>query len=219
MKTALTLFAAGTLACLAAAPALAQQPAATRAGAAPVIYVAYLHALNHKVTGRDARGVAHFTLRGDRLTIRVNMRGVAPDMEHWQHIHGFKDGKAASCPTASADTNHDGIIDLIETEPVSGVTMVPLNANPVAMDISSKTYPRGLFQGRYVYKKTVSMKALQAAFAKTFHGARLDLTKRVVYVHGVAADTKLPASVKSLGNIPAQVTLPIACGVIKQVQP
>ena len=36
----------------------------------------------------------------------------------------------------------------------------------------------------------------------------------VVFIHGIPAASKLPASVASLGPIPAHVTLPIACGRI-----
>jgi hypothetical protein len=36
-----------------------------------------------------------------------------------------------------------------------------------------------------------------------------------VYIHGVPSATQLPSSVASLGPIPAQVTLPIACGKIE----
>ncbi|MGH8279187.1 MAG: hypothetical protein ACRETQ_06440 [Gammaproteobacteria bacterium] len=216
MKTALTLFAAGLLACLTAAPAMAQQPA-TAKKTQPVVYVAYLHGMNRSVVGSDPSGVAHFTVRGDRLTIRINMRGVPPDLQHWQHFHGFVDGRTARCPGPDADVNHDGIIDLLETEPASGVTMVPFNAKPAAMDVTANTYPRASARGTYIYRATVSMKALQAAFGKAFKGASLDLDKRVVYIHGVPADTKLPATVKSLGTIPAQVTLPIACGAIRRV--
>jgi hypothetical protein len=40
----------------------------------------------------------------------------------------------------------------------------------------------------------------------------------VVFVHGIPAASKLPASVASLGPIPTQVTLPIACGKITRVK-
>lgn len=70
-----------------------------------------------------------------------------------QHFHGFTDGRNATCAKAAADTSHDGIVDLLETEPTSGTTMVPF-----------------------------------------------------------------PTSVASLGTIPAQVTLPIACGKIEVVR-
>lgn len=209
-------FIAGILACLTTVPASAQQQSAVPQASQATVYVAYLHGMNQKISGSNADGVAHFTVRGNRLTIRINMRGVPPDMQHWQHFHGFVDNNAASCPKADADRNHDGIIDLIETEPVSGTTMVPFNAKPAAMNLTANTYPRASARGTYTYKATVSLKALQAAFGKTFKGAALDLDKRVVYIHGVPADSKLPPSVKSLGTIPAQVTLPIACGVIKR---
>jgi hypothetical protein len=81
MKTALTVLAASALACLTAAPAMAQ-PSTTPKTGTPVVYVAHLHSMNSKVTGADASGVAQFTIRGDKLTIRVVMRGVPPDIEH-----------------------------------------------------------------------------------------------------------------------------------------
>jgi hypothetical protein len=71
--------------------------------------------------------------------------------------------------------------------------------------------------GSYVYEKTISLRATQAAFSAKFPGQHLDLDRRVVFLHGVPANTKLPASAASLDHIPAQVTLPIACGVIRRV--
>lgn len=43
--------------------------------------------------------------------------GNAPNMMHLQHFHGFPDNRNSICPTAAADTNHDGVIDIHETEP------------------------------------------------------------------------------------------------------
>ena len=178
-------------------------------------YVATLHPMNANVTGTQATGEARFTITGDTLTITVDMKGVPPNVEHWQHFHGFKDNHAASCPTGAADANHDGIVDLIETEPTSGTTMVPFNADPAAMNIPANTYPKASADGSYHYEQKVSLKALDAGFAKAFGDKALDLERRVVFIHGVPASTKLPSTVKSLGPIPAQVTLPIACGKIE----
>ncbi|HVA55582.1 MAG TPA: hypothetical protein VNI53_07300 [Gammaproteobacteria bacterium] len=202
--------------CLLAAPLTTQ--AAGDHGRANVVYVAHLHAMNSNVTGYQAIGEARFTITGDTLTIRIRMQGVPPDIEHWQHFHGFKDNHAASCPTATADVNHDGIIDLIETEPASGITMVPFNDNPAATQIVSDTYPKTSADGAYRYQETVSLKAMKTAFAKAFGNADLDLDRRVVFIHGVPMTVKLPASVASLGTIPAQVTLPIACGKIERIR-
>lgn len=42
------------------------------------------------------------------------------NIEHWEHFHRFPDGKQAHVPTLMQDVNHDGFIDLPETEAVSG---------------------------------------------------------------------------------------------------
>jgi hypothetical protein len=61
----------------------------------------------------------------------------------------------------------------------------------------------------------VSLRALKAAFAKAFGNQELDLDRRVAFIHGVPSAANFPASAASLGTIPAQVTLPIACGKIE----
>jgi len=186
---------------------------------ADVVYKATLSPLNSTATGSDASGEAVFTISGDQLTIQVTVKGVPPDTEHWQHFHGFAEGQQLStCPTGSEDANGDGIIDLIETEPTAGTTMVPLNDDPVSMDIPKDTYPIAGADGTYTYEKTISLKALADAFTKQFPDQQLDLDRRVVFLHGVPASTELPATVASLGDIPAQVTIPIACGEIAKIE-
>lgn len=186
------------------------------AHAADAVYTATLQPLNAAIAGDNTTGKARITVHGDKLTINIDVKGAPPNIEHWQHFHGFKDDQAATCPTAAADVNHDGAIDLIETGPTSGTTMVPFNAAPAAMDIPVDTYPKANAKGSYNYTKTVSLKAMQAAFAKAFPGQKLDLDRRIILIHGVPATTKLPASVASLGPIPAAVTLPIACGKLER---
>ena len=209
---------AAAIASLACTPvALAGTPV-TKDDSQPTVYAAQLHPMNTKVTGLETTGEARFSIDGDTLTITISAQKLPPDIVHWQHFHGFKDNSDAACPTEAADVNHDGIIDLIETEPAAGTTMVPFDEDPVAMDIGGGTYPKAGADGTFQYQKTVSLKALDAAFAKAFGDKELDLDRRVVFVHGILASTKLPASAASLGTIPAQVTLPIACGEIKRVQ-
>jgi hypothetical protein len=109
---------------------------------ADVTYKAELSPLNSKTTGSDARGEA---TSGDQLTIHVSAKGVSPNMEHLQHLHGFAKGdRVSKCPTARDDTNGDGIIDLIETDPVAGTTMVPFHDDPVSMEmVKDTTRPPG----------------------------------------------------------------------------
>ena len=153
------------------------------------------------------------------MTIHVNAKGVSPNMEHLQHLHGFAKGDRKSrCVTVRNDTNGDGTIDIVETEPAAGTTMVPFHDDPVSMEMVKDTYPTAGTDASYSYEKTVSLKALKVAFAAKFPGQQLDLGRRVVFLHGVPASTKLPATVASLDDIPAQVTLPVACGEIKKVR-
>lgn len=181
-------------------------------------YVAHLTSLNAKASGHSSSAEATFKIRGDSLTIHIAARGVAPDLDHLQHFHGFPDGHQAACPTAAQDKNGDGVVDLRETEPTSGETMVPFTADPVSMEIVVNTYPKASADGSYHYSKTVSLSALEQAFAKKYAGQKLNLDHRVVMIHGVPATTKLPSTVASLGDIPAQVTIPIACGVITRAK-
>ena len=208
--------AIASLVCVSAA--LAATPTPKTDSKPTVVYVAPLHTLNTKVTGVETTGEARFSITGDSLTITVNAQNLPPDIMHLQHFHGFKDNRDATCPTEAADVNHDGIIDLIETEPTSGTTMVPFHDDPISMEIVRDTYPKAGADGTFQYQETVSLKDLNTAFAKAFGDNELDLGRRVVFIHGTLASTKLPASAASLGTIPAQVTLPIACGEIQRVQ-
>lgn len=180
-------------------------------------YVAKLQPMNAVPTNRETTGTARFEVHGDKLTITVTVKDAAPKILHWQHFHGFKTDAAAECANQAADTNGDGFVDLIETGPASGTTMVPFDDNPAAMDVAHGVYPETDVHGNYKYRKVVSLKALTAAFTKAFAGQKLDLDKRVVLIHGVPADVKLAATVQSLGPIPAHVTLPIACGKIERL--
>ena len=209
------LMAFATTASAAAAPAEASP--ASSSNTTTVTYVAKLHPMNEGVTKLQTAGEARFVVKGDQLKISIDVHDLPPGMMHLQHFHGFADGHQATCPTAAGDVNGDGIVDLIETEPVAGTTMVPFQADPVSMEIVTDTYPTASAAGSYEYRKTVSLSALTKAFEKAFHGTGLDLDRRVVFIHGVPPGTKLPRTVASLGTIPAQVTLPIACGEIVRV--
>jgi hypothetical protein len=204
--------ALAAMACLFAAPAAAQGPSPD--ARSKTVYVAHLHPMNAKATGLQTSGEARFTVQGDKLTISVKAKGAAPGIIHWQHFHGFKDNRDATCATPAADTNRDGIIDLIETEPASGTTMVPFIDDPISMNVAEGVYPKASATGTYEYWSTVSLEGLSTAFSKAFDGSKLDLDRRVVLIHGTA--NQLPGSVASLGPIPAQVTLPIACGTIER---
>ncbi len=179
-------------------------------------YTAELRPLNAAALGRSASGTATLNVEGDRLTITLEASGLAPGVMHLQHYHGFPDGTDATCPTPAADTNGDGLVDLLETEPMAGTTMVPFHATPASLEIPSATYPTADAQGAIRYEQAAAVGELEAALRSKFNGAGLELEKRVVFIHGVAPDAELPPSVQSLPGVPAQVTIPVACGTIER---
>lgn len=201
---------------LATATAFAALTTASIALAENGTWTADLAPLNSEIAGTEAGGTATLTVEGDTLTIKIDATGTAPDIMHLQHFHGFAEGdEKATCPEQAADTNGDGVIDLIETEPGAGITMVPFHGDPASMEIIADSYPAADAEGAYSYAQSVSLSVLEAAFEKAFPDQKLDFDRRVIFLHGVPEVTELPDTVQSLGDVPAHVTLPIACGEIQ----
>jgi hypothetical protein len=189
------------------------------------LYVAELHSLNAGVQNKldpdrktprgVATGKAYFRVVNGMLTAVVDMAGTEPadgsfpEGIHPQHIHA-----ADRCPTAAADVNGDGIVDVIEGLPFYGPILVPLDGDISNTTSEIPTFPFGMGdRGTYHYEASTVLHELEASI-----GAALNLPTRHVVVHGVDLATPLPASVQSLPGLPAQVTLPIACGEIREVQ-
>jgi hypothetical protein len=178
-------------------------------------YVAHLTPLNADKIGTSATGTANLEIEGGKLTVTIDLVGLAPNLIHLQHFHGFPDGKEAQCPTQKQDANGDGYVDLLETEPVAGTTMLPFHAHPSTLEIPNGTYPVADKQGSAHYQHSDSVAELEKALKDKFKAPGLDLPKRVIFVHGVSGDAKLPAAVQSLPGVPAQVTIPVACGKLE----
>lgn len=181
------------------------------------VYEAQLTPLNSNVTGTQTSGLAKFVISRDTMVVTIDVKNAPAGIVHWQHFHGFANDSTATCATSAQDKNGDGIIDVVETGSVSGTTMVPFNQMPASMEVGSNTYPTAGTDGSYHYEARVALDSLTAAFGRAFGGSKLDLDRRVLYIHGVPDSTKLPKTVASIANIPANVTLPIACGKINKV--
>lgn len=193
--------------------ASAQQKYSTKSGTDA--YIAEIKAINPQLTDKTVSGEAIFIISENTLDITLVVKGVSPDMMHLQHIHGFMDGRAGKFPPASADTNGDGIIDLMETHDYTGKTLIPFNGAPVDLQIKSDTYPVASKDGLLTYHISVPLDKLNSAIKKEYNIDKLALENRVIFIHGVPEGDKLPDSVQSLPGVPAHVTVPIACGVIK----
>lgn len=176
-------------------------------------YVANLQPLNAEYGG-GASGEARLHMEGSDLVIEVDAQGLSPGI-HLMHYHGFVAGDDATCAGAAQDANQDGVIDLVETESVSGTTLVPFHDHPASLEIPSQNYPEASDQGAMEYQQRVPLEDLERALSQTHGIENLSLDTRVVYIHGVPAETALPETAQSLPGVPAQVTLPIACGVLE----
>lgn len=181
-------------------------------------YVAELAPVNADALGLSGSGTAEFSIDNGQLTITVDAEGLAPGIVHIQHYHGFPDGQDATCPAADADANDDGFVDLLETEATAGTTMVPFHQELLSLKVPSETYPETDAKGATHYENTVAVDELEQALQEKFGVAELVLDRRVVFIHGVPADTELPDTVQSLPDVPAHVTLPVVCGVIEQAE-
>ena len=111
-------------------------------GEAAERYIAKLVPLNAEKIGTSASGTADLQVADSKLTVSIDLVGLTPGLMHLQHFHGFPDGKDAICPTAKEDTNGDGYVDLIETEPVAGTTMLPFHEHPATLEIPNDTLSR-----------------------------------------------------------------------------
>lgn len=157
-------------------------------------------------------GTAIITERGGEITVRINARGLAPNTPHLQHIHG-----AGTCPTSAQDVNGDGFVSVGEGAPVYGPIVVPLDDDLADLGMQVGGFPAPTNRGgAETYVASASKSALDAAVAAAF-GTNLDLASRHIVIHGVAPGTGLPESVGSIGDFPAELTLPVACGEIVQV--
>ncbi len=104
-------------------------------------YTAEIVPLNAEKIGTAPHGAATFTIDGAQMKIHIDMFDTPANVQHWEHFHGFPDGKPAEIATAAQDANGDGFVDLPETEPFSGTTMVPFDAEPAKMHVPNDSYP------------------------------------------------------------------------------
>lgn len=177
----------------------------------------FLTALNSDVSEVAVEADGLFSVEDDVFFAEVAAINVTPDAVHPQHIHA-----EGTCPPPEADTNEDGYIDVVEGVPYYGQILVPLDSDLSSTDPGVFPEPE---DAAYDYVEDVAWDALldnlQAedpnpddAVVKLEEGEELNLAERTVVIHGVALDTPLPETVQSIGGLPPQVTLPVACSEI-----
>lgn len=161
------------------------------------VFTARLNPLNDSGAG----GQVTLLLRGDQLTVKLNVHGVTPSLPHLQHIHGFDGETDGVCPPPAADTNMDGFIDVGEGAPFYGpvfkLTLSTTGAQePLNLDIA----PVANEDGSYTYRHTF-----------TVDGDLLDLSDETIVVHGLDINGNGMYDDDTL-----EASLPVLCGEIVQ---
>lgn len=172
-----------------------------------MMYQANLSSLN----GSGTTGTATVKVTGDQATVTVNTTGASPNLPHAQHIHIGGNG---TCPTMSADSNHDGVLSTAEGQPAYGMVKVSLTSSG---DVSANSalavsrFPTASKDGTVSYSRTFTLpKGVTAS----------DVAHGVIVQHGVSEiggdKTKYDGSAKSSldPSLPLEATAPNSCGVL-----
>ena len=218
---------------------LALPSAASATASNPTTYQATLSPVPMNTPAGAATGQFTLTLNGDRATISEHVSGLATKLPtdkktlsalgiptsfagapfpHVQHVHINGQDQ---CPTASADTNGDGVISTVEGQPAYGGIGTTL---AVKGDTSAKTAtdvtvaPGG---GSYTYKRTFTLNHATLTAIKN--------NSAVIVVHGLNPANAPKASLStpnSLGvtlpgankKVALIATAPALCGVLSASQ-
>jgi len=126
MRRAGSLLALALILLLAGCSSQSQPTAAATHTPAPPTsrYSAILAPLN--VSG--VSGTVVMTITSNEMSVTISLKGLVPNQEHMQHIHGAHNMNA-TCPTA-ASANSDGIITLAAGTPAYGPVALPFEPTP-----------------------------------------------------------------------------------------
>lgn len=183
------------------------------------VYRAILSPLNTSLAG-ELSGTVEISVERDDFIVQTKVKGVAVGVKYLQNIF-----TASKCPDASLDVNRDGFIDIGEATSSTGSILIPLDSD-IAEQLDGMDYgPISNNNGSYVYRRSSTLSRIMAdlraidpdprdLIVKLPVGEEINLSGRVVMIHGVKPSEKLPESVGTYGYMPGEQTLPIACGVL-----
>ena len=170
-------------------------------------YRAILRPINNSLSGLIPTGVAEVFIDGDNLKIKTLLDDDAKVI-HIQNVH-----LGTRCPSTSDDSNGDGLIDMSESYSIVKQILLPLDSDLNSLESRNDTYPLG---GGFTYVGTASISKIDNEI-KSRMNQHLNITNKVVLIHGVATSTKLPTTVGTPPGVSVQSSIPIACGVLKRI--
>ena len=212
MRTTTKVMAVAAPAVLLALPLAFTASTAHAATSSGTTYMATLNPLNHA----SGSGMLMLQLNGNQAVITEDVHGLASTFmnapyPHVQHIHINGMGM---CPTASADTNGDGVVSTTEGAPAYGgigTTLSVSGDTSPAAGTDVKIAPSG---GEFNYSRTITLDPATVASIKD--------GKAVIVVHGLDPTTlsaKAQAEPSDLvPSLPLAATSPALCGALQVSQ-
>ena len=108
-----------------------------------------------------------------------------------------------------------------------GPIIVPLDGDLLTQAGGIEGYPTADQAGSYFYSQTANLEDMlndlraedenpDDPIVKLGEGEELDLEGKHVIIHGVPESVELPDTAASVLGLPANATLPIACGIIER---
>ncbi|MFP5334359.1 MAG: hypothetical protein ACLGIV_03510 [Actinomycetes bacterium] len=222
MRKLAVLTVAGGIVALAVGPALA---AHDRNPSAQVESYRYTleSVQSGDVPGTDGLGgfTRIATLPNGKVQVTVEATGLAPGLPHAMHLHDTtgEDRTRSSCPDASADTDGNGVITVVEGAPFYGGIIASLTTTgdtSPASGLALDRFPVADADGNLSYSRTFTPQdpsvLAQAGTAQVIvHG--IDVDGNGAYAFN--PDDEFAALPSSLSpSIPLEATVPALCGGI-----
>ena len=94
-----------------------------------------------------------------------------------------------------------------------GATIVALDGDLASHMGGQSDYPRG---GSFTYNRETKLDYVIQDFNENFTGSVFELEGKVVMILGTSDISRVPKTVESKNGLPRNLTLPIACGILKR---
>jgi hypothetical protein len=170
-------------------------------------YRTILRPLNNHLSGYIPSGTAEINISENSVLVTTLLDDDAK-VVHLQSVH-----RGTRCPNLGDDLNGDGVIDIFEATKASGDVLIPLDRNLNSAPLGANIYPTG---SGFTYKEKAALSNLELDVRERT-AENLNLSGRVVLIHGVSPSTRLPETVKSTGFQTPQSSIPIVCGILKRI--
>lgn len=185
------------------------------------IYRAILKPLNDNTTP-GTKGTVEVRIAGDDFFVEARVSDAPVGVKHVQNIFS-----GSKCPDESSDLNQDGIIDISEALPFAGKILIPLDSDLSEQFDGIEYGPIANNAGNYIYRRGTTLSRVLAGLRSVDPDPRdliiklkpeeeLNLSGRVVMVHGIKHTQPLPKEISGYGPFTAEQSLPIACGVLER---